>query len=295
MASSWTSPCPHCRALPPPTESLPRASNRKGRHARLKTRSASDLETPGHYGRRGHHARARNRRKHRHLQCRGRGAAAPACVQGTGALVTILHTATVRLRPPIFWTGIARAKASNMAAAEAWGGTFTGSGRPENVAGLRMGEGLMQILGIAPLLGRRFQPDDFTPGNQDVLILSYRLWQRRFGGSPKILGQDVALDGRDSSVIGVMPAGFRFPSFLPTRAQYVGSPLIGDRASDRGGSTLRVFARLKAGRLDRARRRLRWMPSPADWRPPSRDECGAGAAGGSAPVRRSSGTSGRRF
>ncbi len=83
-----------------------------------------------------------------------------------------------------------------IAAAQYWGGTLTGRDKPEAIPGLSMGEGLLELLGIEPMLGRTFAADEFQPGKNQVLVLSHRLWQRRFGGETNIIGQTVTLDGK---------------------------------------------------------------------------------------------------
>lgn len=134
-----------------------------------------------------------------------------------------------------------------MAAAEAWGGTLAGGDRPESLAGLRMGEGLFPLLGVAPVLGRTLAAEDYEAGKDHVLILGYKLWQRSFGGDRNIIGKEILLSGEKYTVVGVMPAQFRFPPFWSTRAEMWAPLDLRPRATNRGASSLRVFARLKAG------------------------------------------------
>src|ERR1700692_1462109 len=68
-----------------------------------------------------------------------------------------------------------------MAAAEAWGGSLPGAERTEIVSGIRVTANMMPMLGVAPLLGRVFRPDEDESGAHPVILLSYALWQRRFG------------------------------------------------------------------------------------------------------------------
>ena len=136
---------------------------------------------------------------------------------------------------------------ARMAAAEAWGGALTGNDRPEQIGGLRMGEGLFELLGEQPLLGRALQAEDYQPGKDRVLVLSHKLWQRAFGGDPKIVGRQLKLSGESYDVVGVMPPQFQFPPFWATRAE-MWTPLdLRARATNRRGESLRVFARLKPG------------------------------------------------
>ena len=78
---------------------------------------------------------------------------------------------------------------------------------------------MFPLLGVAPALGRTFLPDDFQNGKDQVVVLSYRLWERRFARDPAILGQKLLLDGAPYTVIGVMPPRFHFSPFWITRAE----------------------------------------------------------------------------
>jgi len=88
--------------------------------------------------------------------------------------------------------------------------TLTGQGDPEQIAAARVSWQFFDVLGVHPALGRAFAAGDDRPGARDVAILSHRLWVRRFSAQPDIAGRSVSLDGKDFTVIGVLPAGFRF-------------------------------------------------------------------------------------
>jgi len=82
----------------------------------------------------------------------------------------------------------------------------------ERVRGGSVTPNLFPLIGVAPLLGRSFQADEAQPiGHESVALLSHGLWQRRFGGDPRIVGRDIRLNGRALTVVGVMPERFRFP------------------------------------------------------------------------------------
>jgi predicted permease len=169
-------------------------------------------------------------------------------------IVTILQEGQRPLSPANFLDVRADSQSfAQMAAAEAWGGTLTNQERAESISGLRMGEGLFEMLGISPLLGRTLQTEDFQPGKDRVLVLSHKLWQRSFGGDPAVVGRQQLLNGESYTVIGVMPPQFQFPPFWSTRAE-MWTPLdLRPRATNRGGSSLRVFGRLKPGvRIEQA-------------------------------------------
>ncbi|AHG93880.1 permease (plasmid) [Gemmatirosa kalamazoonensis] len=124
------------------------------------------------------------------------------------------------------------------------------------VAGVRADPALFRTLGVHPLLGRDLTADDALPGAARVAVIGYDLWQRRFGGDPRIVGRTVTLSGESFSVVGVMPSGFAFPrgaellaglQFRPRTELW--TPLIfsdQDRAA-RGTENLAAVARIKPG------------------------------------------------
>jgi predicted permease len=83
--------------------------------------------------------------------------------------------------------------------------------RPERIAGATVTAGVFPLLGVSPIKGRFFQPEECTLGRDDVVIISARLWQRRFNSDPQIIGSKLLLNGKSFTVVGVMPAGFDFP------------------------------------------------------------------------------------
>jgi predicted permease len=133
-----------------------------------------------------------------------------------------------------------------MAAAEAWGGSLRGAEKTEVISGMRITANMMPMLGVEPLLGRVFTPDEDEPGAHPVILLSYGLWQRRFAGDLRMLGQTISLTGKPYTVVGVMPASFRFAPFWQTQAELWAPLSLANRINDRGGRSLRVFARLKS-------------------------------------------------
>jgi putative ABC transport system permease protein len=81
---------------------------------------------------------------------------------------------------------------------------------PERIQGSKVSGNFFEMLGVRPLLGRTFSDDEARRGN-DVVVLSYGFWQRRFGGDGAALGHSLQLDNRSATVIGVMPPSFQFP------------------------------------------------------------------------------------
>src|SRR5262249_22139025 len=82
---------------------------------------------------------------------------------------------------------------------------LTGRGDPASVSATYVSPGFFQTLSVAPFIGRDFLADEHKPGQDQVIILSYSLWQRRFDSDPKIIGQTATLDNKPFTIVGVMP------------------------------------------------------------------------------------------
>src|SRR5438067_7595776 len=121
---------------------------------------------------------------------------------------------------------------------------LTAAGEPERVKSVTASAGVFPTLGVQPMLGRTFRAEEDQPGADRVVVLSYGLWKRRFGGDRGILGQNISLDGANYAVIGVMPEGFQIP-----QGSELWLPLALDptRATVLGDEFLQVVARLKPG------------------------------------------------
>jgi putative ABC transport system permease protein len=85
------------------------------------------------------------------------------------------------------------------------------NGEPEGVQAARVTANYFTVLGVAPLMGRTFLPNDEQPGSDNVAVLSYQLWRNRFGADPDILGKEIRLNERNYQVVGVLPEEFRVP------------------------------------------------------------------------------------
>ena len=121
---------------------------------------------------------------------------------------------------------------------------FAGRGRPEQVQGAWVSASFFPLLGVSPIAGRAFLPEEDSGNGQHVILLSQSLWQRRFGSDPSVIGQNVTLEGELYTVVGVMPANFRY-----SKDADVWMPLT-VRVHDwtnRSGRALQVIARLKSG------------------------------------------------
>ncbi|HEX5732485.1 MAG TPA: ABC transporter permease [Blastocatellia bacterium] len=99
----------------------------------------------------------------------------------------------------------------SLAAYDNWGFNLIDGGEPERLNGAIVTHDFFRVLGQQPLYGRAFLPEEDRPGNNNVLILSHHLWQRRFGGDPDILNKPLILDNTPTVVVGIMPPGFNFP------------------------------------------------------------------------------------
>src|SRR4051812_38680305 len=134
-----------------------------------------------------------------------------------------------------------------VAAAQLWGPNLSGADRPETVKALQLSASMFRLLGVNPSRGRTFNDGEDQPGNDHVVVLSDRLWQRKYGRDPKAVGQQITLDGENYTVVGVMPAQFQFAPFWATGAEMWAPLNLSARLQDRKGQSLRVFGRLKPG------------------------------------------------
>src|SRR5918993_2246287 len=131
-------------------------------------------------------------------------------------------------------------------------GILGGEPNPEIVQVGSVSDNFFTFLGVDPMLGRHFRPEEAVPGGPPVLILSHGLWQRRFGGEPSVIGRTVQMNGQPAEVIGVLPPAFHLelPAetyalrdsdvWRPTRIDYARQP-------PRNLTAYTVFARLRPG------------------------------------------------
>jgi predicted permease len=120
---------------------------------------------------------------------------------------------------------------------------LTGVDQAERLRGARVTEDFFTLFGATAAQGRLLLPSDNQPGSSRVTVISYGLWQRRFGGDPGIVGQTIALNGDSYTVVGVAPPQFNFPArmdaWMPAR--------LGESQQGRGSNYLLVIGRLKDG------------------------------------------------
>jgi len=133
-----------------------------------------------------------------------------------------------------------------------WNANLTGTGEPERVRGLLVSADFFSTLGVTARSGRTFLPSEEQPGQDRVVVVSHKLWQRRFGGDPSLVGSSVRLDGESYLVLGIMPPGFHWGrGWGQEGAGDVWAPytLGADRISEdnRGNEHLDVYTRLRPG------------------------------------------------
>jgi putative ABC transport system permease protein len=134
----------------------------------------------------------------------------------------------------------------DMSTFRAQGFNITGNQGPERVPGNLVSGNLFSVLRIQPVVGRSFLPEEDRPGGSPVAVISYGLWQRRFGGDQNVVGEPLMINGKAHTLVGVLPASFSFYSpsdvFIPIGSQ--NNPTLQARALHVG---INVVGRLKAG------------------------------------------------
>ena len=125
-----------------------------------------------------------------------------------------------------------------------WPANLTGDGEPERLQGFQVSANLFSVLGVMPEFGRAFSPEEDQPGANQVVVLSNEFWQHRFGSERSAIGKTLTLNGQNYTVIGVMPADFRF--YTKTD---VWTTLAFDskEQNERNSNYLEVIGRLKPG------------------------------------------------
>jgi putative ABC transport system permease protein len=128
---------------------------------------------------------------------------------------------------------------------------WTGGGEPQRLSSVWVTANTFSELGVAPLLGRAFTPEEDRPGGERVALLSHAFWTRSFGGDPDIIGQSLKLDGQSRTVIGIMPPEFRFlrdGGFLGEIDVWAPLAIDVERELKANGSNIvNVIGRLKPG------------------------------------------------
>jgi putative ABC transport system permease protein len=154
----------------------------------------------------------------------------------------------VELAPDDYAADVERSKSfAQIAATERANFNLTGNDEPMRLEGQRATANLFETLGCSPLLGRTFTNEEDRADSR-VAVLSYKLWQSRFGGDAGIVGREIALDSRNYTVIGVLPAEFLYPAPINNRQPgeiWTPRSLATERA--RNSHNLLTIARLNPG------------------------------------------------
>ena len=134
-----------------------------------------------------------------------------------GKLVTIYHYyPTVKMEAPVSAPGFRDYRDrthdfANVAVENQWNVNLTGAGEPERLPGSKVSAQFFTTLGVEPLHGRVFRPEEDAEGHEHEVVLSYGLWQRDFGGDKSAVGKQASLNGETYDIVGVMPATFVDP------------------------------------------------------------------------------------
>src|SRR5689334_18265755 len=133
------------------------------------------------------------------------------------------HLDTIPVSPPEFVDYKSQLKSfEKLAAFDTATYNLSEGDLPERVFGAVVSADLFPLLGVEPIRGRTFLPEECAQGRNDVLVISERLWRRKFDRDPRVLGSKVIADGRAFTIVGIIPATFEFPLplFNITGAQF---------------------------------------------------------------------------
>jgi putative ABC transport system permease protein len=135
-----------------------------------------------------------------------------------------------------------------MAAYAGAGAVLTGAGEAKELSGVATDGDFFEVLGVKPILGRAYTAEESKASAPNVVVLGHAIWKQAFGSNLGIVGQQVLLSGKSSTVLGVMPPGWKFP-VSEERCDYLMplQPLTPDRVTQRGSSFLKIIGRLQPG------------------------------------------------
>jgi putative ABC transport system permease protein len=121
---------------------------------------------------------------------------------------------------------------------------LTGTAEPEQIQSAQVSASFFPMLGVEPFRGRAFLEEEDRPDHNRVVVISYGLWQRRFGGDPDLIDQQITLDGNRFNVVGIMPRGFQFPPLVEIWEPIALPP---EARNNRGNHSFEIFAKLRPG------------------------------------------------
>ena len=146
-------------------------------------------------------------------------------------------------RPDYFeWEAQAK-EFSGIAAFTYWSYNISGTDEAERVSACRVTQSFFPLFGVPAAQGRFFLPEEDQAGGAPVAVISFGLWQRRFGADPKVIGASILLNGEPNTIVGVAPAGFEFPH----RVDVWTLLRLVEQKQQRGSNYLQVIARLHEG------------------------------------------------
>lgn len=164
--------------------------------------------------------------------------------EGTESVASYPNLADWRAQNTVF---------EDMSAVRARGQTLTGFGEAERIEGAVVSASFFPLLRAKAALGRTFLPEEDKPGAARVVVMSHKLWTRKFSRDENIIGQTITLSGNPYTVIGILPANFSFPFEVEEAELWATTAFEGDNLNERGAHTNSVIARLKDGvSLDQA-------------------------------------------
>lgn len=128
------------------------------------------------------------------------------------------------------------------------GFTLTGQGEPERLVGVGVTETFLSVLGVQPIIGRGFVPEECVWNGRRAALLTHGFWQRRYASDPAIVGRSITLNDEPTTVVGVLPPAFDFASiFTPGSRIDLLTPFPVSDETDGWGNTLAIVGRLKPG------------------------------------------------
>lgn len=135
----------------------------------------------------------------------------------------------------------------SLSAVGGWSGNLTGRGDAERLIGARVSANLFETLGVDAALGRTLEPEDDRPGGPPVVVMTYGLWQRRFGGDASLIGKSLDLNDVSYTLVGILPPNF----FFPIAEAELAVPLVPDadpwRLNRNTVNFLRLVGRIRPG------------------------------------------------
>ena len=138
-----------------------------------------------------------------------------------------------------------------------WTRNLTNIEEPERLQGWQVSANFFSLLGVPPVLGRSFLPEEDLPGGPRVVVISHGLWQRRFGSNPRLIGQVITLDDEGYTVVGIMPSGLLIYPNLKLPEFWAPLAFTGEQLTNHGNRSVMTLARLKPGvSLQQARAEL---------------------------------------